>query len=105
MNDDNDMQTEYFDCTCSSSEHTLRFCYFKPYKGKDFTEDAELYAEIHLNQYRNIFKRIWVAIKYVFGYKCRYGHWDVWTLNQKDCERLRNLVDKIIEWKKTQGAK
>ena len=99
------MKTEYFDCECSSSEHTLRFCYFEPYKGDGFIEPAELYAEIHLNQYRSFWKRIWVAIKYVFGYKCQYGHWDVWTLNHKDCERLRDLVNKMIEWKKAQEAK
>jgi len=109
MDNDNDidrgMKTEYFDCICSSAEHTLRFCYFKPNKESKFRDDAELYAEVHLNQYRSFWTRVWVAIKYVFGYECQYGHWDVWTLDRKDCERLRDLVDKMIEWKKAQEAK
>ncbi len=100
---DSNLKTEYFDCECSSAEHTLRFIYLEPHKIGGVECPAELYTEIHLNQYRNFFKRIWVAIKYVFGYKCQYGHWDVWTLNHNDCERLRDLVNKIIEMKKTQG--
>ena len=97
--EDNDIKTEYFDCQCFSSEHTLRFVYMPAQKNIDGSIDdvAELHAEIYLNQYRNIFSRIWVAIKYVFGYKCKYGHWDAWMLKANDCERLRDLVSKMIE--------
>ena len=96
MNNDSDMKTEYFDCDCGSSEHTLRFCYFVPFKD----EPAEIHTEIFLNQYRSVWQRIRIAIKYVFGYKCRYGHWDVWTLKRNDCERLKGLLDKMIEFHK-----
>jgi len=83
------MQSHYFDCQCSSPEHTLRFVYDPEYN--------ELYTEIFLCQNRNIFQRIWVAIKYVFGFKCQYGHWDCWMLRQEDCSRLLLLVDKVCE--------
>jgi hypothetical protein len=85
------METEYFDCKCMSSEHTLRFVYDP--------DDNELYTEVHLSQYRNVFVRVWVAIKYIFGFKSKYGHWDCWLLKKKDCERLINLTQKVVNGK------
>lgn len=85
------MHIEYFDCKCLSSEHTLRFVYDP--------EDNELYTEVFLSQYRNIFMRIWVAFRYVFGYRCKYGHWDCWLLKAEDCQRLINLTKKVVDGK------
>lgn len=78
---------EYFECTCLSPEHTLRFWYD--------SEENELSTEIYLDQYHNIFKRILIAIKYIFGYKSKYGDWDCWILKNEDCERLRKLLDQV----------
>lgn len=86
--------THYFDCQCGSSEHTLRFIVdieSTPHG------DPELYTEVYLNQYRRWYKRLWVAIKYLFGYHCRYGHWDCWILNPDDAQRLKDMCDKVIE--------
>jgi len=83
------MKSEYFECECLGDEHTLRFIYDE--------QDNDLYATIFLNQYRSIWKRLWVAIKYAFGYKCKYGHWDIWTLKREDCKRLRKLILKKEE--------
>ena len=79
----------FLQCTCHSDEHTLRWD----------IEDDELYASVFLHQYRNIFSRIWVAIKYVFGYKCKYGHWDCFTLRPSDVAKMMLLLeeyDKIV---------
>ena len=81
------MQIHYFDCKCSSSEHTLRFVYDP--------EDNEIYTEVFLSQYRNLFQRIWTAIKYIFGFKCKYGHWDCWLMKEEDCKRLVELVNRV----------
>lgn len=80
--------THYFDCTCGSNEHTLKFTLEK--------EDGELYTSVFLNQYRGFFKRLWIGIKYVFGYKCEYGHWDCWILDRDDAERLRDMCNEFI---------
>lgn len=81
------MTTHYFDCKCSSSEHTLRFVY-------DPLEN-EIYTEVFLDQNRGFFKRIWVAIKYIFGYKCQYGHFDCWLMKEEDCAGLIELLKKV----------
>ena len=81
--------SHFFECVCHSDEHTLRFIYDE--------DDNEFYTTIFLNQYRNLFKRILIAIKYIFGYKCKYGHWDCWVLKYEDIDRMKKLLDKIHE--------
>ena len=88
------LKTEYFDCICSSSDHTIRFVYFADEDGIVDFDDAGLYLEVQLVQWRNIFKRIWVAIKYIFGYQCRYGHWDCWELRREDCKKFVEFLQK-----------
>ena len=80
-------QINYFECQCECANHTLRFIYDSKYN--------ELYTEIQLYQYKNIFQRILLAIKYVFGYSCKYGHWDTWMLKPEDCTKLIKLLNKV----------
>ena len=80
--------THYFECHCGSSEHTLRFVLDKEHK--------ELYTDIYLNQWRPLWKRVWVGVKYIFGYKSKYGEWDCWTLRKEDAERLRDMCAEFI---------
>ena len=86
-------ETEFFECDCSSDEHTLKF----NYNG----DCNEFYTSIYLNQCRNIFKRIWIAIKYIFGYKCKYGHWDCFILKEHDTNRLIDMLKIVNERKST----
>jgi hypothetical protein len=86
------MTAEIFECSCYSDEHHLIFKYDENSFGDG---ESELYTTIYLNQYRNIFKRILVAVKYIFGYRCKYGHWDVWTMLPEDCDRMIKLLEKF----------
>jgi len=81
--------THFFECDCGSSEHTLRFILDN--------EEKEIYTEVYLNQYRSFSKRLWVGIKYIFGYKSKYGHWDCWNLCKEDAARLRDMCGKFID--------
>lgn len=91
---DMNSQTEFFECDCISDEHTLKF----KLDAHDPT-DVELYTSVFLNQYRGFFSRLWVAIKYVFGYKCKYGHWDCTILRLEDADRLIALLQKYKQLK------
>jgi len=83
------METIHVECSCCSAEHVIRFIYDP--------DTNDFYLEVQLTQYRNILKRIWVAIKYIFGYQCRYGHWDCWLLNPKDCDEIIKLLNRVVE--------
>ena len=80
------MKTEFFECECYSDEHLLKFI---------LDEDEEypsLCVSIFLSQPHSFIKRIWLAIKYIFGYKCKYGHFDCFLFNVQDSDRLVALL-------------
>ncbi len=81
--------SHFFECACGSDEHTIRFIL-------DY-EDGDLYTSVYLNQYRSWWKTAWVGIRYIFGYKCRYGDWDCWMLDASDAVRLRDMCDEFIK--------
>lgn len=81
-------QSEYFECVCGTDEHTLRFKL-----DTHDPNDVELYTSVFLNQYRGFFKRLWIAVKYLFGYKCKYGHWDCTMIKLEDADRLIKLLE------------
>lgn len=81
-------KTYYFQCDCSSQEHTL---------GIEFdTEEKEVCFHVQLSQYRGFFGRLVVAVKYLFGYECKYGHWDTALMNEEKFMDLYNLMTRFI---------
>lgn len=81
------LKPQYFECACHSAEHTLRFSW-------DDSSNC-IYTEVFLHQYCNFFKRILVAVRYIFGYKCRYGHFDCFIMQPEDAARLKALTEKL----------
>jgi len=82
------VEYKYFECSCSSPDHTIRFVYFP----EDDTIGTDLYLDVQLNQTYSVFKRIWLAIKYVFGYTKKYGHWDCTIINPEDYDDLLWMI-------------
>lgn len=85
--------THYFDCACNSSDHTLRFSLHEEYKG----DEPSLYSEVQLRQYHPWYQRVWMAIKYVFGYQCRYGHWDCFLFEKETAVQMRDLLNRYLK--------
>ena len=90
-------EIHYFDCDCKGSEHTLKFIFDHAPESDNLDWPPELWTEIYLHDWRGFCKRCWVGLKYIFGYKCKYGHWDTWLLDPKDCDRLFELLEKFKE--------
>jgi hypothetical protein len=83
------MTHEVIICACENVEHQIIFSYFED-------EDdipKEVFMTIHLVHEPNIFKRIWKGIKYIFGYKCRYGNFDEIILNKSHIRQLNKIVN------------
>jgi len=81
------MESKFFECACYSSEHTLKFMY----------DGEDLWTEIYLHQYKSFFKRICCAIKYVFGYKCKWGDFDCFVFKTEDLPKFRDMISEICE--------
>lgn len=79
---------EHYVCSCGSLEHTFVFSYDN--------EEKELVLSVYLNQYRSFFQRLLVALKYVLGYKCKYGHWDTVLLSTEETQKLHNQLSKVV---------
>ena len=84
-------------CSCQSPEHTIQFVC----KEEREYDDDLCYVQVQLIQYRSFFQRVVVAIKYIFGYQCKYGHWDCTSLGYNEAKDLRNFLNyKISEIEK-----
>ena len=89
--------TYFFECQCGSDEHTMRFTL-------DVSEeDPTIYTSVFLNEW-SFMKRIWIGIKYIFGYKCIYGHWDNWLMCDEDAKRLRDMCNNYLTRQKPNNS-
>lgn len=75
----------YIQCSCGSPEHLLQF------------EKDEDYVYVYVLLIGDsFFKRLYNGIKYIFGYKCRYGHFDEILLNQETTKELVEFLNKPV---------
>ena len=91
MEESNKSVNELFICQCYNVEHQLIFSYFPD------DEDKDVYVSVHLTPEDNIWKRIWMAIKYIFGYKSMYGHFDEFIFKKSDADKLQKVVNFLRE--------
>ena len=62
-----------------SPEHTFTFL---------VAPNNRTYLEVFLHNHHSLLRRVVVAFKYIFGYKCQWGHWDLIELSEDDIQRL-----------------
>ena len=86
------MKTFTTECDCHDFEHSLRFAYV-PNPHED--SPPELYVEVHLCS-PGFWRRLWKGIRYIFGYKSRYGHFDEVGINRESVDQLRGWLDDYI---------
>lgn len=90
----NDYPTkEVFICECSSTEHQLVMCYIP---GDDECDSDMLQFQMHLQPTYGFWKRTWAAIRYIFGYRSRFGNWDDFLVDPKDCDKI---IDYLLRLK------
>ncbi len=82
-----DLKTYYFQCACSSQDHTVGITFD--------IEEKEMSFEVQLHQWKPFYKRLWSAVKYLFGYECKYGHWDTSVMNEEKFLELYNLMTRF----------
>ena len=76
---------EVFFCACEKSEHQLVVRWF------DDEKPSVVYCEVHLAELPPL-KRLWLGIKYIFGYKSKYGHFQEFIFKNEDAYRLQKFV-------------
>jgi hypothetical protein len=62
-------------------------------------EDDEfrwVYVELHMSSV-SFFRRIWLAVMYIFGYKCRYGHFGEFVWTKKQVREVRDTLNEFLK--------
>jgi hypothetical protein len=84
---------KYFECQCHSAEHVLRTWF----------DDDEDYPCIYMSVFLGAepwHRRLWLGLKYILGYKCRYGHFDEFLLRPEDADRMIEMLEALKRSKK-----
>ena len=79
---------KFIRCSCGSPEHQFILT--------RWPEEDELSLEVHLVTWNNLLRRLWIAIRYVLGYRCRYGHWDEVLISKDKAQEMREFLDGFI---------
>jgi hypothetical protein len=81
-------------CECRSPEHVIQLI-----ANTEKADPTVLYISVQLTPlpWR---KRLWGAIRYVFGYQCRYGHWDEAMIGAEEALHVHDFLSKTLEEKK-----
>ena len=87
--DDMGIEHHYFECTCSSAEHTVRFTHFRDDEWPCVFVETHLYAP-------GFWSRLWRGLRFIFGRKCKYGEWDETELRGPQVRALRDLCDQLL---------
>jgi len=79
-------------CDCNSDEHQY-LIYYSEDEFPDGQVIPTVYIHPHLITYKSFWKRVVYGIKYIFGYRTKYGSWDEFIINPKDADKLQEIVN------------
>ena len=80
-------------CECLSPEHQIIFRYFK-----DPSDSwPEMYMSVHLGYWEGFLHRLWVGLRYAFGYRSKYGHFDEVVMGVPTVRRLHKYIEEFLE--------
>ena len=74
-------------CDCNDPEHLILFLTVE----NVLDDDKLVFAEIHLVK-RRFIKRLWYGIKYILGYRCKYGAFDEIVISKYNYGTLEKVV-------------
>jgi len=76
-------------CECHDPAHTLQFQFNR--------QENEIWTEVYLRQHRSFFKRLRLAIKYLFRCRSIYGHWECFGMSRNSAVQLRKALDVYLK--------
>lgn len=80
------MEREILICQCESAEHQLSFAWIGDEKFGD------VYVGVYLSPL-SLWQRIKNGVKYIFGYRSKYGDFDDMIIKREDVWKLERIVE------------
>jgi hypothetical protein len=91
------METRHFDCRCSHFDHLMRVT-LDAY-------DGDIWFELRMNHFLPWWKRVLVALAYVFKRPHRGEHFDTVELQHADIWRVQKLLNDAEELQSQKAAR
>jgi hypothetical protein len=85
------MDTELIICQCHSTDHQFIFLYDEDVDKEGNVTDRTVYIHTHLRTF-GFWTRLKYGIKYIFGYRSRYGEFDEFIIKPEDVSKFENVV-------------
>ena len=89
-----DGDKEIIICECNSTDHQIVFLYSDDEYGD--RKIPTCYAHVHLSK-RPFWDRLKYGIKYIFGYKSRFGAFDEFIFNPEDAMKIGDLAEYLSD--------
>ena len=87
------METKYFECVCLTPEHTISFSCWDD--DGDGDGGKELSVQVWLLSSRTFWGRLLHAIRYIYGYKSRYGPFEETLVGDEQLEALTSFLNRV----------
>lgn len=97
---DEPQKREYFECSCTDMEHMFRLTHY----ADDDIGEGDLYMSFYLYSYSSFLKRVWTGVKYMFGYRSRYGEFGEIILDENTVTKLHNYLEGYLADRKAAEA-
>lgn len=82
-----DINSQYIECSCHSINHTVNITYC-PYENG---YPGEVIITTQLTENAGLFRRIYLALKYIFGKTIKYGHWAEVIISPEDYTKIIDI--------------
>lgn len=93
-----------FLCSCGDVADQILMNYWTDYENDSY---PCVYASFHLNTLP-FFKRLWLGIKYIFGYRSKYGDFGEVILKPSDYTKMQevaNFLKKVYDYEEEKENK
>ena len=91
-----DRVNKFIVCECGDIAHQLVLSWFKPQIPMDYDSDEYVYLSVHLNKLP-FWKRLKVAIQYLFGKQSKYGAFDEVIIDSSEYKKFQDMVEFMKE--------
>lgn len=82
--------TKVLPCPCNHPEHHIIYSMLD--------DEPEVYLHVQLINGK-WYERVWKGLKYIFGYKCRFGHFDEFILSDENYDHVKAMIAHIDKFK------
>ena len=89
---EDDVTNHFTICECTTDEHVLRWRFDPGEPTGKYKWPDEVYLTVYLTDYPYFWKRLWFGLRYAFGYKSKYGAFDVTIVSKPEAQKLVDFL-------------